>query len=79
MNKKRWERWAIERFGSVEAARQFMADKAKNSPRNPTGKGGFGDLAKTDPEKAFQLQKKGGRMRHQKARHARSHPDILDS
>lgn len=54
-------RWAkmIEKYGSEEAAREVMRERASKSKRNLGGSGGFAALPK---DKLIEISRKGGKV-----------------
>lgn len=60
VNKKQYEDWAIARFGSIEAAKEFAREQSKKSSGNTTGKGGF---AHRTPKQRSKLASKAARKR----------------
>jgi general stress protein YciG len=55
---KRWLNM-VEKYGSEEAARAVMRERASKSKRNLGGSGGFAALPK---EKLIEISRKGGRV-----------------
>jgi hypothetical protein len=62
-NKEQWWAAQVAVHGSEEAVRAFFRAKSAESKRNPTGKGGFGEV---DPSKHKEVSSRGGKARRSK-------------
>lgn len=72
MNSQEWAEWAVEKYGSLEAAKEIRRQAYRKSREHPNAnKGGFYSLKKKDKAALSELSKAAINKRWEKARAAK--------